>query len=144
MLTIKFFAGSFLMGMYFLIQDSSTHFHENKSDKVISHISLDLAEGGVEFYSKILERNKSIRELMGSDGESYFTPSGDDTTLIRTPSVPITLRLDNCKKHLKAIKQDPSLIETHVAPKNALRLAPMYLDSDAKSLGENSLLTKKT
>ena len=125
-----------MTGMYFFFQDANTHETERKADKTVSSLSLELAEGGVEFYSKLLQRNKKLRELMGSDGDSLFTPSGDVSTLIRTPNVPLTHRLDACKKNLTAIKSNPDIVQTFQAPKTAFRLPALGLDSTPASLQE--------
>jgi hypothetical protein len=125
-----------MSGIYFLFQDANTHETERKADKTVSSLSLELAEGGVEFYSKLLQRNRMLRELMGSDGDSLFTPSGDVSTLIRTPNVPLTHRLDACKKNLTAIRENPDLVKTFQAPKTAFRLPAMGMDSTSESLQE--------
>jgi hypothetical protein len=127
-------SGTFMSGMYFFFQDANTHETETRADKTISCLSLELAEGGVEFYSKLLQRNKKLRQLMGSDGDNLFTPSGDVSTLIRTPNVPLTHRLDACKKNLAAIKANPDIIKTFQAPKTAFRLPAMSMDSTPQSL----------
>lgn len=129
-------SGTFMTGMYFFFQDANTHETERAADKTVSSLSLELAEGGVEFYSKLLQRNKMLRELMGSTGDGLFTPSGDVSTLIRTPNIPLTHRLDACKKNLTAIQQNPDLIKTFDAPKKAFRLPAMTLDSTNDSLRE--------
>jgi hypothetical protein len=137
------FSGTFMTGMYFFFQDANTHETEKKADKTISSLSVELAEGGVEFYSKLLQRNKKLRELMGSEGDSLFTPSGDVSTLIRTPNIPLTHRLDACKKNLAAIKANPDLVQTFQAPKTAFRLPAMSLDSTPESLHAEMKKTMK-
>lgn len=129
-------SGTFMTGIYFFFQDANTHETERNADKTVSSLSLELAEGGVEFYSKLLQRNKMLRELMGTEGDSLFTPSGDVGTLIRTPNVPLTHRLDACKKNLTAIKENPDLIKTFQAPRTAFRLPAMHMDSTPQSLRE--------
>lgn len=125
-----------MLGTYFLFQDANTHQTEKSADKTISSLSLELAEGGVEFYGKLLQRNKMLRELLGSEGDALFTPSGDASTLIRTPNVPLTHRLDFCKKNLAAIKENPGLIQTFQAPRTAFRLPALTMESTPTSVQE--------
>lgn len=55
-------------------------------------------EGGIEYYSKQLQKNKAYRRLLGKEGPKYFTRDGDEVwTLtnwfLKPKPVPITERL---------------------------------------------------
>lgn len=62
---------------YFLTSDAVSQWIEHSSDQSAAKVSHDYAKGGVEFYSKILSRNKTLRSLMGKKGEEMYAPSGN-------------------------------------------------------------------
>ena len=51
---------------------------EGAGDGAAAGMGRGYAEGGVEFYTKVLQRNVALRELMGSEGEGVFTVKGND------------------------------------------------------------------
>ena len=61
----------------------------------------DFAEGGIEYYQKLLARNRALRELLGDEGRRRFTPEGNYKTSIANwiedltiPAVHRTLTVD--------------------------------------------------
>ncbi|KAI3355884.1 hypothetical protein L3Q82_004432 [Scortum barcoo] len=58
---------------YFLASDAVSQWIDFKSDRRAAGVSRDYAKGGVEFYDKILSRNKTLRSLMGQKGEDIST-----------------------------------------------------------------------
>lgn len=52
--------------------------HEIKADEQAANVSPSYAEGGLEFYEKILQRNTALRQLMGKEGEKLYTIFGND------------------------------------------------------------------
>lgn len=59
-------------------QDSTTVNHEISADERAANVSPSYAEGGLEFYEKILQRNTALRQLMGKEGEDLYTVFGND------------------------------------------------------------------
>ncbi|XP_023192280.1 transmembrane protein 177 [Xiphophorus maculatus] len=62
---------------YFLTSDALSQWIDYSSDKHAAGVSREYARGGVEFYDKILSRNKTLRSLMGQKGEEMYAPSGN-------------------------------------------------------------------
>ncbi|NXM08151.1 TM177 protein, partial [Tyrannus savana] len=62
---------------YYLSYDALTHHVDCKADRRAAMVSKDYARGGVEFYDKILSRNRILRGLMGTQGTKVYAPSGD-------------------------------------------------------------------
>lgn len=62
---------------YFLTSDTVSQWLDYSSDRRAAGVSRDYAKGGVEFYDKILSRNKTLRSLMGQKGEDMYAPSGN-------------------------------------------------------------------
>uniref|UniRef100_A0A673I2U0 Transmembrane protein 177 n=1 Tax=Sinocyclocheilus rhinocerous TaxID=307959 RepID=A0A673I2U0_9TELE len=63
----------------------------------------DYAKGGLEFYDKILTRNKTLRSLMGTKGEEMYAPSGNlfPGHLLQLRHAPYTSRRDKILNLLK-------------------------------------------
>uniref|UniRef100_A0A8C3XV55 Transmembrane protein 177 n=2 Tax=Chelydra serpentina TaxID=8475 RepID=A0A8C3XV55_CHESE len=62
---------------YFLAYDAVSHALDYRMDRKAATISKDYARGGVEFYNKILSRNRTLRTLLGKQGEKIYAPSGN-------------------------------------------------------------------
>ncbi|XP_028993658.1 transmembrane protein 177 [Betta splendens] len=62
---------------YFLTSDAVNQWIENSSDRRAAGVSRDYAKGGLEFYDKMLSRNRTLRTLMGQKGEAMYAPSGN-------------------------------------------------------------------
>ncbi|XP_070694479.1 transmembrane protein 177 [Pempheris klunzingeri] len=62
---------------YYLTSDAVSHWIDFSSDRQAAGVSRDYAKGGVEFYDKILSRNKILRSLMGPKGQDIYAPSGN-------------------------------------------------------------------
>ncbi|KAJ8350698.1 hypothetical protein SKAU_G00258280 [Synaphobranchus kaupii] len=79
---------------YLLTADAVNQWLDFSSDRKAARISRDYAEGGVEFYDKILTRNKTLRTLMGQKGEEMYAPSGNlfPTSVLRMKHASYTSR----------------------------------------------------
>ncbi|XP_068602654.1 transmembrane protein 177 [Brachionichthys hirsutus] len=79
---------------YLVASDAVGQWVDLSSDMRAAGLSLDYAKGGVEFYDKILARNKTLRSLMGRKGADVFTPSGNlfPANLIQKKHAPYTSR----------------------------------------------------
>ncbi|KAM3916105.1 transmembrane protein 177 [Leptodactylus fuscus] len=62
---------------YFLSYDAVSQWLDYRSDRKAAAVSTAYAQGGLEFYEKILARNRLLRVLMGKQGETMYTPSGN-------------------------------------------------------------------
>lgn len=83
--------GTFTVGFHSLATDFTQVHYEQKIDKELKKNPV-LAEGGREYYGKILARNIALRQLLGKEGESYFTACGNENFLIRTKRTPLVDR----------------------------------------------------
>ncbi|XP_076040183.1 transmembrane protein 177 isoform X2 [Oratosquilla oratoria] len=89
LLTCSFF-GTF----WCFMKDFTTCVYEYEADSVIGDLGSEYVRGGLEFYEKIIQRNCSLRLLLGKDGESIYTAYGNDEVFLRTRHVPFTVRRD--------------------------------------------------
>ncbi|NWI65479.1 TM177 protein, partial [Todus mexicanus] len=62
---------------YYVSYDAVTYHLDCKADRKAATVSKDYARGGVEFYDKILSRNRILRGLMGKEGTKIYAPSGN-------------------------------------------------------------------
>ncbi|XP_053119604.1 transmembrane protein 177 isoform X2 [Hemicordylus capensis] len=62
---------------YCLTYDTVNRAVDYRADRNTATISTDFARGGLEFYNKILSQNKTLRKLMGKQGEKIYAPSGN-------------------------------------------------------------------
>jgi len=91
---------------YLLASDAVSQWTDYSSDRRAARVSHDYAQGGVEFYDKILSRNKTLRSLMGQKGEEMYAPSGNlfPAHLLQLKHAPYTSRRDGILALLKEEK----------------------------------------
>lgn len=87
----------FVGGNYIFIKDCSQLKYEQMVDEELKKTP-ELAQGGAEFYKKILLRNQALRKLLGKEGESQFSGLGNENYLVRQRHVPIMTRKDFFEK----------------------------------------------
>ncbi|XP_069329739.1 transmembrane protein 177 [Eulemur rufifrons] len=82
---------------YAFFTDSLTHSLEAWQDRRTASLSAAYAQGGVEFYEKILSGNLALRSLLGREGEKLYTPSGNIVPRhwFRIKHLPFTVRRDS-------------------------------------------------
>lgn len=81
---------------YAFSKDSLTVALEGWLDRRTASLSAAYAQGGVEFYEKILSGNLALRSLLGRQGEKLYTPSGNIVPRhwFRIKHLPYTTRRD--------------------------------------------------
>ncbi|XP_051937489.1 transmembrane protein 177 [Hippocampus zosterae] len=91
---------------YFLTLDAVTQWSDYWSDRRAAGVSRDYANGGVEFYDKILSRNKTLRALMGKKGEEMYAPSGNlfPANILQLKHTPYTSRREGILALMKRDK----------------------------------------
>ncbi|XP_035532687.1 transmembrane protein 177 [Morone saxatilis] len=91
---------------YFLTSDAVSQWIDYSSDQRAAGVSRDYAKGGVEFYDKILSRNKTLRSLMGQKGADMYAPSGNlfPAHILQLKHTPYTTRRDGILTLLKKEK----------------------------------------
>lgn len=88
---------------YLLTSDAVSHWVDFTSDQRAASVSRDYTRGGVEFYDKILSRNKTLRSLMGEKGENMYAPSGNlfPANILQLKHTPYTSRREGILAMLK-------------------------------------------
>uniref|UniRef100_A0A1A8R518 Transmembrane protein 177 n=1 Tax=Nothobranchius pienaari TaxID=704102 RepID=A0A1A8R518_9TELE len=88
---------------YFLTSDALSQWLDYSSDRHAAGVSQEYAKGGVEFYDKILSRNKTLRSLMGKKGEKMYSPSGNlfPANILQLKHTPYTSRREGILTLLK-------------------------------------------
>lgn len=91
---------------YFLTSDAVSQWIDLSSDQRAAGVSKEYAKGGVEFYDKILSRNKTLRALMGQKGEEMYAPSGNlfPANILQLKHTPYTSRREGILALLKEEK----------------------------------------
>ncbi|XP_030066338.1 transmembrane protein 177-like [Microcaecilia unicolor] len=81
---------------YFLAYDAVNQWLDYRSDRRTATLSKDYARGGVEYYEKLLARNRTLRRLMGKQGEKLYAPTGNlfPRYWFRLKHAPYTARRD--------------------------------------------------
>jgi len=82
---------------YFVIKDAYSCFIDKQLDKKAAQINSDYAAGGVEYYDKMMQRNRALRELNGESGRAMYTGKGDIVHgIVRVKTASIQERRDIC------------------------------------------------
>lgn len=91
---------------YFLTADALNQWTDYSADRNAAEVSPDYAKGGLEFYDKILSRNRTLRSLMGQKGEEMYAPSGNlfPAHLLQLKHTPYTFRRQRILALLKEEK----------------------------------------
>ncbi|KAL1415995.1 hypothetical protein MTO96_028342 [Rhipicephalus appendiculatus] len=87
--------------VYIGFKDAMSQHWDKKADSEAASLGRDYVEGGIEYYEKLLQRNRALRELLGDEGRKYYTSKGNINRLLRSDHVPISHRLDSLKNRLQ-------------------------------------------
>ena len=75
-----------LMYIFVCLNDRYVYNLELKVHKELASVSREYCEGGLEYYSKTVSRNKKIHDMMGDYGDKAYTAGGNERHLFfRTP-----------------------------------------------------------
>lgn len=83
---------TFFCTTYFMLKDLTNIYLEKSVDKELKKTDSIFVEGGKEFYTKLIDRNKILREILGKKGEKMYTALGNDNSYIRTKHLPLVQR----------------------------------------------------
>ncbi|XP_053326926.1 transmembrane protein 177 isoform X2 [Spea bombifrons] len=91
---------------YFLCDDAVTRWLDFRTDRKAAGINESYARGGLEFYDKVLARNRILRGLMGEEGERIYAPSGNlfPKHYLRLKYTPYTSRRNHIQQALDTQK----------------------------------------
>ena len=80
-----------------MTKDAYNRYTDKMLDRRAASISTEYSEGGVEYYSKLLQRNIALREFLGDAGSSMYTRRGDIVQgILRVRTANISERRDVC------------------------------------------------
>lgn len=73
--------------LYLVIQGiADDYIHHEVDLRTIKSYNKDYINGGIEYYQKLLQRNKALRDLLGEKGLQMYNPDGDEiSTLFEHP-----------------------------------------------------------
>lgn len=91
----------FVIGFYLMCKDVTQIYYEERIDTKLKQKNKIFAEGGKEYYSKILDRNQALRKMLGKEGERLYSVLGNENTLFRTKHIPIVQRKSFFEEPLK-------------------------------------------
>lgn len=98
---------AFGFSLWFFIKDNTSLYYENLVEHQICALGQQYIEGGLEYYTKLLERNKALREL-SSRGSSKYTVTGNETIPFRNKTIPLTVRQQFFQEKLDGINSGKS------------------------------------
>ncbi|XP_055694544.1 transmembrane protein 177 [Lutzomyia longipalpis] len=90
--------GLFGFGLWALMKDATQVYYEGAADDALGDISPEMANAGVRFYSKIMEKNIALRRITKKDN---YSTEGDICYTIRMKSFPYTARKALLEEKLK-------------------------------------------
>lgn len=96
-----------LCGMAWIyVKDMTTYSRENDSLRKAIELGPEYARGAIEYYEKVIVRNKALKVILGDHGGGEFTARGNLNTLIRTPHMPLSACLDKAKEIAKLVSEE--------------------------------------
>ena len=112
--------GGVALGFYISLHDVYMCHRDNKADRNAAKLGQDFAEGGLEYYNKMLQRRQALRILLGPDGPSMYTQYGNEVYGVRTPHVQCSQRRDNVAAILQEFRNTDPESNSGGSPKEAL------------------------
>ncbi|XP_013786320.1 transmembrane protein 177-like [Limulus polyphemus] len=103
-LTLYTLCGLLGFAIFITLKDNASLYWDKYADEMAAQTGNGYIEGGIEFYQKMLQRNRALRHLMGNYGKKVYTATGNNEVLFRMSHIPYTSRLDFLHE-LKADKE---------------------------------------
>lgn len=82
----------FGVGLYCFLKDFTQVHYETQTDQKLTDIDPLFVYGGLEYYQKIIERNKALRKLLGAHGQQLYSVHGNENFFIRQKRLPLNVR----------------------------------------------------
>ena len=103
--TLYTLLGGIVFTTWMFLKDFTTYRWEEDADEKAAGISEEYAQGALEFYSKILQRNLAMRSLLGDEGPKLYTSLGNDRETFRTKHVPFVTLRDRAARRCESFKK---------------------------------------
>ncbi|XP_071872406.1 transmembrane protein 177 [Bombus fervidus] len=92
-----------------LILTSSTnneldYYRETEVNEIMSKLSNEYIQGGVEYYEKLSQKNRALRVLLGHKGTYMYTPVGNQNTWFIKKKIPISEQINYFKQKMQNIQ----------------------------------------
>ncbi|XP_046573590.1 transmembrane protein 177-like [Haliotis rubra] len=86
------FIGCIGVTLYLLGLDTYNNYTDRKIEKRTASLRRDYVEGGIEYYSQLLQRNVALRSLMKEEGPKIYTAYGNTVHTWRSPHMPLSAK----------------------------------------------------
>lgn len=100
---------------YIMLKDGLAHYYDKAADEAACNMGKEYVLGGIEFYEKLLARNRALRDALGAKGKTQYTMFGNEEVFLRTKTIPVTARLDIVKDALKDIENQEEKVQSNAA-----------------------------
>ncbi|KOC60212.1 Transmembrane protein 177 [Habropoda laboriosa] len=89
---------------WLLVKDELNNYRELQVNNELSQLGPKYIQGGIEYYQKLLDRNKALRVLLGEKGRRLFTVTGNESVFIRQKRLPLCQQIDYFNSKLEDFK----------------------------------------
>ncbi|XP_037094863.1 transmembrane protein 177-like [Pollicipes pollicipes] len=73
----------FGIALWTTVTDLVQHYRDSQADQAAAQLGATYAWGGVEFYEKMLERNRALRRLLGDPASASYSAYGNELYMLR-------------------------------------------------------------
>lgn len=87
-------------GFTLFLNDALYFFYDKVAEDEVSSMGVSYLDGGIEYYSKKIERNKALRNLM-KKGHKYYSAEGNENNIWTAKGMPETVKLNILKEKLE-------------------------------------------
>lgn len=88
------------VGLTLFLNDGLYFLYDKVAEDQVSSMGVSYLTGGIEYYTKKIERNKALRNLM-KKGHKYYTVGGNENNIWRAKGMPETVKLNMLKEKLE-------------------------------------------
>jgi hypothetical protein len=93
--------------VYCAVTDRYQMWKDRRVDLNAARLSYEMADGGIEYYEKMILRNKAARELLGEKGKEIYSVYGNEIPSIIGNKTLTTQHLQTVKKAREELEKKP-------------------------------------
>jgi len=97
-------------GMWLVINDAISVAYDRWVDDRVAQLGEPYITGSIDLYQKLLSRNRALRTCLGDEGPKQYSFYGNEESVFRTKTLPLTQRLDYFKEKLQELRKCEELI----------------------------------